>query len=58
MRSIVKGLGIEIIGLDDINLNIDKIDESGNNPLENAKIKALDTLNINMMNQLIRIREF
>jgi len=42
MRSIVKGLGIEIIGLDDINLSIDKIDESGNNPLENAKIKALE----------------
>ncbi|MBZ9686385.1 hypothetical protein G9F72_008585 [Clostridium estertheticum] len=40
MREMLKGLDVEIIGLNDIKLEIGKIDESGNNPLENAKIKA------------------
>lgn len=41
MRSIVSSLGIEIIDLEEVgNPKID-IDESGNVPLENAKIKAL-----------------
>lgn len=40
MREMLEGLDIEIVGLKDINIHIDSIDESGNNPLENAKIKA------------------
>jgi 8-oxo-dGTP diphosphatase len=41
MRNIVEGLGIEIIGLKDIDIKVDSVDESGNNPLENARLKAL-----------------
>ncbi|MEG0772851.1 non-canonical purine NTP pyrophosphatase [Clostridium sp.] len=41
MREMLQGSGIEIIGLNDINLKVESIDESGNNPLENARIKAL-----------------
>jgi len=41
MRRIVEGLGIEVVGLNDVNMNIDTVEESGNNPLANAKIKAL-----------------
>lgn len=41
MRGILDGLDIEIIGLKDIDIKIGPIDESGNNPLTNAKIKAL-----------------
>lgn len=41
MREMLQGLDIEIIGLKDIDLEVDSIDENGNNPLENAKIKAL-----------------
>lgn len=41
MKEIVKELNIEVIGLKDLNLEVDSIDESGNNPLENARIKAL-----------------
>lgn len=41
MREMLRGLDVVIIGLNDLNLNIDQIDESGNDPLENAKIKAL-----------------
>lgn len=40
MREMLYGLNIEIIGLEDVEINID-IDESGNNPLKNARIKAL-----------------
>lgn len=40
MRDMLRGLDIEIIGLNDVELEIGRIDESGNNPLENAKIKA------------------
>jgi XTP/dITP diphosphohydrolase len=40
MRDMLRGLDIEIIGLNDIELETQPIDESGNNPLENAKIKA------------------
>ncbi|MCK4258003.1 MAG: non-canonical purine NTP pyrophosphatase [Halanaerobiales bacterium] len=40
MREMLEGLDIEIIGLNDFDLHIDQIDESGNNPLANAKIKA------------------
>lgn len=39
MKEMLHGLNIEIIGLDDIDLDID-IDESGVTPLENARIKA------------------
>jgi len=41
MKRIVEGLGIEIVGLNDINMSIDIVEESGDNPLENARIKAL-----------------
>lgn len=41
MRSKIEGLGIEIIGLNDIDIKVDSVDESGNNPLENARLKAL-----------------
>jgi len=41
MRDMLRGLDIEIIGLNDIELQTQQIDESGNNPLENAKIKAM-----------------
>lgn len=40
MRQILNDLGIEIVGLKDVDLQLE-VDESGNNPLENAKIKAL-----------------
>ena len=47
MRRITKILGIDIIGLEDImarpefcDVKMPQIDESGSNPLENAKIKA------------------
>ena len=40
MRLITEPLGIELIGLKDINKPLPEIDESGNNPLENAVIKA------------------
>lgn len=39
MREMLYGLNIEIIGLNDVGTNID-IDESGNHPLDNARIKA------------------
>ncbi|MDF2672631.1 MAG: hypothetical protein K0R09_896 [Clostridiales bacterium] len=40
MREMLEGLNIEIIGLDDVGINID-VDESGTNPLENARAKAM-----------------
>ncbi|MBP1754994.1 MAG: hypothetical protein H6Q59_1392 [Firmicutes bacterium] len=41
MRSHLKGLDIEIIGLKELDYAWPRVDESGNNPLENARIKAL-----------------
>ena len=41
MRRMLLGLDIEIIGLNDIEINVEAVDESGNNPLENARLKAL-----------------
>lgn len=41
MKRRVAPLGIEILSLTDVNAPDLNIDESGNNPLENAKIKAL-----------------
>lgn len=41
MKRMLYGLDIELIGLKDINLITQNIDESGNNPLENARIKAI-----------------
>ena len=56
MRRITKILGVEIIGLNELkklsefaNVQLPQIDETGNNPLENAIIKArayYDTLKI------------
>lgn len=41
MRKHLASLNINIISLNDINIELPEIDESGNDPLENAKIKAL-----------------
>lgn len=41
MRKIVAPLGIELLGLNELNIRIPDVDESGNDPLENARIKAL-----------------
>jgi 8-oxo-dGTP diphosphatase len=41
MRELLAGLPIDIIGLDQYKGKLPDIDESGNNPLENAKLKAL-----------------
>jgi len=41
MKEMLSGLDLEIIGLNEVNQIIGYIDESGNNPLENAKIKAM-----------------
>lgn len=40
MKRATDPLGLEIISLKDLGLPLPKIDESGNNPLENARIKA------------------
>lgn len=40
MKSAVKSLDIELIGLNDLDCKIPRIDENGNTPLENAEIKA------------------
>jgi|LAHS01.1.fsa_nt_gb 8-oxo-dGTP diphosphatase len=40
MQRHLAGLNLNIIGLNDLDINLPDIDESGNNPLENAKIKA------------------
>ena len=46
MKEILDGLNIEIQGLNDIgNLDIAPIDETGNSPLENAKLKAISYYN-------------
>ncbi len=42
MRKTLKDLNIEILGLDSIDIENDYINETGNNPLENARIKALE----------------
>jgi 8-oxo-dGTP diphosphatase len=41
MRVMLAGLNINIIGLDDIKINVE-IEENGDTPLENAKIKAME----------------
>jgi len=40
MKEMLKGMNMEIIGLKDVNIDID-VEENGISPLENAKIKAL-----------------
>lgn len=40
MKPVAESLGFELIGLNDLNKPIPKVDESGRNPLENAGIKA------------------
>ncbi|MCH5251484.1 MAG: hypothetical protein J1F22_00795 [Lachnospiraceae bacterium] len=40
MKRVTKSTGLEIIGLHDLNQPLPVVDESGKNPLENAKIKA------------------
>jgi len=42
MKEILKGLDIEIIGLKDVDLDIGSVEEVGNSPLENARIKAIN----------------
>ena len=41
MKDMLSGLDFEIIGLNELDLYISHIDEYGNNPLDNAKIKAM-----------------
>lgn len=41
MREMLAGLDVEIIGLNDVNMHIGYIDENGNDPLANARVKAL-----------------
>lgn len=41
MKEILQGIDVEIIGLNEVKVHVENIDESGNYPLENAKIKAL-----------------
>ena len=44
MRSRLERLGIELIGLEDLKRagkEIPEVEENGNSPLENAKVKAL-----------------
>lgn len=41
MKEMLQGLDVEIVGLNEIKIEAEEIDESGNNPLENARIKAL-----------------
>lgn len=40
MKSVADALGFELIGLNDLNKPLPIVDESGKDPLENAKIKA------------------
>lgn len=42
MREMLEGLNLEILGLNDIDIQVNHIEESGNNPLQNARIKALE----------------
>ncbi len=41
MRSLLSSLDIEIVGIKELGIVLPNIDESGNNPLENARKKAL-----------------
>lgn len=49
MKRMIDDLDIELVSLNDIKLKVQDIDESGNNPLQNAKIKALAYYNIAKM---------
>lgn len=40
MKRMLEGVPVEVIGLSEIAIDIGAVDESGNNPLENARIKA------------------
>lgn len=41
MKEMLQGLDVEIVGLSEIKMKVGEIDESGNDPLENARIKAI-----------------
>lgn len=41
MRRTLFSLNIEIMGLNDLNKKVPEVEESGNSPLENARIKAM-----------------
>lgn len=41
MNAVLSSLGIEMLSLNDTNLQMSPVIESGNNPLENARVKAL-----------------
>ena len=41
MRHALQGSNISIIGLNELNKHVPKVEESGNSPLENAKLKAI-----------------
>lgn len=42
MKDMLTGIDIEIVGLNGKNISQENIDESGETPLENAKIKAME----------------
>lgn len=46
MKKRIQPLGIEIVGLSDFDCDFPDVDESGNSPLENARIKALEYFRI------------
>ncbi len=41
MRHALQGSNISIIGLNELNKHVPKVEENGNSPLENAKLKAM-----------------
>lgn len=41
MQEIVKPMKLHIIGINELSLSLPDVDETGNNPLENARVKAL-----------------
>lgn len=41
MRKRLEPLGLQIVGLSDLKVEIPRVEETGNSPLENARIKAL-----------------
>lgn len=42
MKKMLEGLDIELVGLDEVCVTAESVEESGSNPLENARIKALE----------------
>lgn len=41
MRRMLRGLPIEVVGLNELSITVGEVEEIGNSPLENARIKAV-----------------